>query len=151
MKNILTITTIFLSALLCGCVLKFEDVSAEPEYAPLLNSVYSLQTNMLIYGVDLPIDYKTGLDFYTIKPMSFGLRGREILSTATLENGTTLEVQRVERSINAPLLEDKKVQAVVSVAPYKTSVEMPVRIEMKYLQSTNYMNKLVRKNLQPGN
>ena len=130
------------SILLCGCMLKFEDVSREPEYTPLLNTSYSLSTNMLIYGVNLGPGYGDDINVYIIKPMSLRTTGPEIITEDILNSGTILEVKSVQRSINSVLLEGKKVEAVVTVKPYAKAVDVPIVIDLEYIQSTNYVSKL---------
>jgi len=131
-----------LFTLLCGCMLKFEDVSKEPEYTPLLNTSYSLRTNMLICGVNLEPGYGKDINIYIIDPMSLRTTGPEMITEDILKSGTILEVKSVQRSINSVLFEGKVVEAVVSVKPYAKAVEVPIVIDLKYLQSTNYMSKL---------
>jgi len=142
MKGISTFLAVCLFTLLCGCMLKYEDVSKEPEYTPLLNTCYSLRTDMLIYGVNLDPGYGKDIDIYEIVPMSMRTRGPEIIMEDTLNTGTILEVQSVKRSINSVLFEGKNIQAVVRVNPYAKSVNVPVVIDLKYIQSTNYVSKL---------
>ena len=141
MKNTLIIGAIFLSALLCGCALRFKDVSNEPEYAPLLNTRYSLKTDMLIYGVNLPPGYGSEIDIYKIRHISSKIRGREIVTEGFLTSGTVVEVQSVRESINH-LPGWPSVDAVVTVNPYKKMADVPIAIDLKYLQSTNYMSRL---------
>ncbi len=140
MKNI--IITILLSMLLCGCLLKFEDVSNEPEYSPLLNTRYALNTETYIYGVNLSPGYGDDINIYKIYPTEYGrITGPEILSEEILKSGTILEIQSIKRSINH-LPRCQSIDAVVSVTPYQKTENVPVAIALKYLQSTNYVSKL---------
>ena len=142
MKNTLIIGAIFLSALLCGCMLKFEDVSSEPEYAPLLNTRYSLSTNMLIQGVNMDIGYGKDIDVYIINPISMWVAGPEIITNDILKPGTVLEVKRVERSTSSIPFEGRRIIATVAVDPFKKTVRIPIEIDLEYLQSTNYVSRL---------
>jgi hypothetical protein len=126
---------------LCGCLtLKYEDVSKEAGYAPLVNTCYSLKTNMIINRIILPQWYGPNIDFYGIYPMWLRATGREIITEDILKQGTILKVQRVNRSTNHipgfPFTE-----AVVDVKPFVKAVDVPATINLGYL-STNYMNKL---------
>lgn len=139
MKRLLLV---FLSSCisLCGCKLKYEDISKDPEYASLLNTSYSLTANMLIYGVDLPPGYGRGIDIYTIKPKGIKITGREIITEEILEIGTVIVVQGVRRSTNHfPGFQSIDVEVEVSL--YEDSVIVPIVMDIKYLKSTKYMRK----------
>jgi hypothetical protein len=142
MKGVLTFFVACLFSLLCGCVLEYEDVSEEPEYSSLLNTCYSLNTEMRIYGVNLPPGYGKDINVYIINPMHLMWSGPELITKDTLKSGTILEVQSIRKSINSVLFEGKKVQAVVTVKPYTKAVNVPVVIDLEYIQSTNYVSKL---------
>jgi len=141
MKGLLTFLSVCLFALLCGCALRFKDVSNEPEYAPLLNTRYSSKTDMFIYGVNLPPGYGSEIDIYKIRPISSKIRGREIITEGFLTPGTIIEVQSIKKSINH-LLGWPSVDAVVTVNPYKKMADVPIAIDLRYLQSTNYVKRL---------
>ena len=142
MKNILIIGTVILSTLVCGCVLKYEDISNEPEYSPLLNNRYALKTEMYIFGINLPPGYGDDINLYVTYPVGLGkISGPEVLSEEILKVGTILEIQSIKRSINH-LPGYQEIDAVVTVNPYEKAVNVPVTIDLKYLQSTNYVNKL---------
>jgi hypothetical protein len=142
MKNILTIGTILLSTLLCGCILKYEDVSNEPEYSPLLKSRYALNTEMYIFGINLPPGYGDDINVYLAYPSNLGrISGPEVLSEEILKVGTILEIQSIKRSINH-LPGCQEIDAIVTVNPYEKAVDVPVKIDLEYLQSTNYVSKL---------
>lgn len=138
----------FLSLLLLvltGCVLKFEDVSQEPEYAPYINSSYSLNANMLIYGVNLPPGYGEDINVYTITPDIPGMTGPEIITKERLSSGTTLRIQSVRRSTNH-LPGGQDIDAIVEIQSYKKSGDVPVVIDLRYIQSTNYMRRVDQEN-----
>lgn len=141
-KTLFGVVFIF-SLLLCGCVIKYEDVSNEPEYAPLLDTRYSLSTDMLIYGVNLPPGYGKDINVYMIEPMSMKTSGPEIITEDILKAETVLEVKRIERSIASIPLEGKRIIATVKVEPFKKSVEVPIEIDLQYIQSTDYMQLVV--------
>jgi hypothetical protein len=142
MKNILIASSILLSSLLCGCVLKYENVSGEPEYSVLLNNRYALNTEMYILGINLPPGYGDDINLYVTYPVGLGkISGPEVLSEEILEAGTILEIQSIKSSINH-LPKCQEIDAVVTVTPYKKAVDVPITIDLKYLQSTNYVNKL---------
>lgn len=143
MKGISTFFIAFLFILFCGCVLKYEDVSEEPEYAPLLNTCYSLSTEMRIYGVNLPPGYGKDINIYIINPMHLMWSGPELIMEDTLKSGTILQVQSVRKSINSVLFEGKKSQAVVTIKPYTKAVNVPIVIDLEHIQSTNYMSKRI--------
>ncbi len=143
MKSLSAFLVSCIFALLCaGCVLNYEDVSKESEYEPIVNACYSLSTNMLISRVDMPLGYEMGSSIYMIKPLCIRSAGREMLTEDTLKPEATLDAKSIQRSINSVLLEGKKVQAVVEVNLYKKAVDVPIVIDLKYLQSTNYMRRV---------
>ena len=142
MKGISTFLVACLFALLCGCMLKYKDVSEESEYAPLLNTCYSLRTDMLIYGVNLGPGYGKDINIYDIKPMSLRTKGPEMITEDVLKPGTILEIQSIRKSTISVPFEGKKVEAVVTVKPYTKAVNVPVVIGLEYIQSTNYVSKL---------
>ncbi len=141
MKRALFVIVETMSVLLCGCALKFKDASNEPEYSPLLNTRYSLKTNMFIYGVNLPPGYGSDIDIYKMSPISSKIRGREIVTEGFLTSGTVVEVQSIRKSTNH-LPGWPSVDAVVTVNPYKKMAKVPIAIDLRHLQSTNYMNKM---------
>lgn len=130
------------SVFLCGCALNYEDVGNTPEYSPLLNSCYSLSTNMLISGVNLGPGYGKDIDVYCIKPTSMRVVGPEIITDDTLQPGTVLEIRRVERSTVSIPFEGRRIIATVKVEPFSKAVEVPVEMEIEYVQSTNYMERV---------
>lgn len=136
-KTLSRVTCIF-SIFFCGCMLKYEDVSKSPEYAPLLNTRYSLATNMLVYGVNLPPGYGKKIDIYMIDPVWPKVKGPEIISDEILKAGTILDVQGVRKSVNH-LPGYQSIQAFVNVSSFEKAVDVPVVINLKYIQSTNYM------------
>ena len=129
---------LLLILVLTGCVLKFEDVSQEPEYAPYIGSRYSLNTDMRISGVATP---GKDIDAYTIKPMSIRTSGPEIITEDVLKTGAVLEVQSIKRSINH-IPGYQSIYATVEVLSYEKEADVPVVIAFKYLQSTNYMRRV---------
>jgi len=126
---------------LTGCALKFEDVSEMPEYKNFINKKYSLITDMSVYGVNLPPEYKKKVNIYVINPIWPKIAGPEIITEDILKTKTVLKVQSIRRSINH-LPGYQSVDAIVEVGSYDKSVDAPVVIDLKYLQSTNYMQKL---------
>lgn len=128
--------------ILSSCALRYKDVSSDPKYAPLLNSRYSLQTEMNILGVNLPPGYGKDIDVYDICPKQKRRpHGPEIRSENVLEPGTVLEVQGVRRSINH-IPGDLSVEALVKLVPSKTATNVPITISLKDLQSTNYAKRM---------
>ncbi len=119
---------------LSNCALKYEDVSNKPEYAPLLNSRYSLQTEMYLYGVNLPPGYGKDINVYDVYPTR--LSGPEIISEKVLEPGTVLEVQGVQRSIYH-IPGDPSVEALVKIIAFEPATNVPITISLEDLQSTN--------------
>jgi len=144
MKPLSAFFAICIFALLCGCALRFKDVSNEPEYAPMLNTRYSPKTAMFIYGVNLPPGYGSEIDIYKIRPISSEIRGREIITEGFLTPETIIEVQSIKKSINH-LPGWPSVDAVVTVNPYKKMADVPIAIDLRYLLSTNYMRRLDKK------
>ncbi len=148
MRKILTITAvlpiiaIFLYGSLFGCVLRFKDVSEEPEYSPLLNTRYALKTEMYIFGVNLPPGYGDDINIYTMHPTDCGrISGPEILSEDTLGVGTILKIKSIIRSVNH-LPKCQEIDAIVSVNLFKKRARVPVRISLEYLQSPDCVYKL---------
>ena len=143
MKTKISIIFVFFSALLCGCMLRYKDVSNEPEYSPLLKTRYALITEAYIYGVNLQPGYGDGINVYHIYPASYGrIVGPEILSEEILKPGVVLEIQSINRSTTSIPFEGRRIEAVVSVNPYGKAVDVPVTIDLEYLQSTNYVKKM---------
>ncbi len=145
MKILLIIGTSFilLYGVLTECKVKFEDASNESEYYPLLNTRYTLSTEAYVYGVNLPPGYGDDINVYHIYPTSFGrITGPEILSEEILKPGVILEIQSINRSTISIPFEGRRIEAVVSVSAHEKEVDVPVTIDLKYLQSTNYVNKL---------
>lgn len=129
---------------LSGCVLKYEDVSNEPEYAPLLNTRYSLKTAMFIDGINLPPGYGKDINLYMVYPVASGkISGPEIITEDTLSPKVTVKVLGVRKSVNH-LPGYQEVDAIVEIKPYEKAADVPVVIDLKYIQSTNYMQKLDR-------
>ena len=133
--------SLLFTLILTGCVLKFEDVSQEPEYAPYIGSSYSLTTTMLIYGVNLPPGYGKDINEYVITPNLPGMTGPEIITKEYLKSGETLKIQRIRRSTNH-LPRNQEIEAIIKLQSYKKSVDVPVVIDLKYIQSTNYCEKV---------
>jgi hypothetical protein len=137
MKRLICLLSI-LSLGLTGCTLRYEDVSQEPEYAPYIGSRYSLNSDMRISGVATP---GKDIDAYTIKPMSIRTSGPEIITEDVLKSGNILTVQGIKRSINH-IPGYQSIYATVDVQSYEKEAAVPVVIALKYLQSTNDMQKL---------
>ena len=136
---------------LSNCALKYMDVSDKPEYASLLNSRYSLQAEMYLYGVNLPPGYGKDINVYDISPT--GLSGPEILSEEVLKPGTVLEVQSIRKSIHH-FPGDPSVEAVVKIFAFEPATNVPITISLKDLQSSNLAKRLNalpsgRKNEEP--
>lgn len=143
MKRVLIfIVVVYLSLISGGCVIKYEDVSKEPEYAPLINTRYSLSTSMLIQGINLPPGYGPEIDVYSITPISMRTEGPEIITTDVLKSEAVLKVKCVERSTISIPFEGIRIIATVEVEPFEKEVKIPVEVDLAYLQSTNYMQKL---------
>lgn len=140
MKHFSCLVSIFL-LVLSGCYLRYEDVSTEPKYAPLVGNFYSLQKDMLIYGLNLPPGYGEDINIYVIIPNGSGPDGPHVLSKNFLEAGAILEISSVRKSINH-LPGYQEIEAVVEVKAYKKEANVPVVIDLEYLQSTNYMHRL---------
>ena len=134
---------LLLVLLLTGCVLEFEDVSQELEYAPYIGRSYSLNTKMLIYGVNLPPGYGKDINEYVITPNIPGMTGPEIITKEYLKSGEMLKIQSIRRSTNH-LPGNQEVEAVVEIQSYKKSTDVPVVIDLSYIQSTNYMQRVER-------
>jgi len=143
MKSTSTLLTVCLSTLLCGCALNYENVSKESEYAQLPNTRFTLNTRMYISGVNLPPGYGKAIHIYIIDPMHPSWTGPEVITRDTLQAGTIVTIQSIRRSINDVFFEGKSIQAVVAVEPYNKTVNVPIVIDLKYINSTNnYMRKV---------
>ena len=127
---------------LCGCTIRYDDVSKNPEFAPLLNARFTVSTNMLLSGLSLGPGYGKDIDVYVIRPISIRVVGPEILTENILEPGTILTIKSIEKSTVSIPFEGRRIMATVSVLPHKKGVEAPVEIELEYLQSTNYVKQL---------
>ena len=134
---------LLLVLLLTGCVLEFEDVSQELEYAPYIGRSYSLNTKMLIYGVNLPPGYGEDVNVYIITPDVPGMTGPEIITKEHLKSGENLTIQSIRRSTNH-LPRSQDIDAIVEIQSYKKSTDVPVVIDLSYIQSTNYMQRVDR-------
>ena len=142
MKALSIFLYVSLAALLSGCVLKYEDVSDDSQYEPLVNNRYVLSTNMFIYGVNLPPGYGVDINQYFILPSHPPqVSGREYISKEVLGKGVTLKVQGIKRSINH-LPGFQEIDAIIEVKPYKKTSDVPVVIDLRYIQSTNYMRRV---------
>jgi hypothetical protein len=140
--KILAITSICITALLCGCALKYEDVSNQAGYSDLIKKQYSLRSDMFILGINLPPGYGDDINIYAIRPIEYGrIKGLEILSEEILQSGTILEVQNIKKSINN-LPGYQIIDAVVTVTPNENKVDVPITIPLKHLQSTDWMEEL---------
>ena len=124
---------------LSNCALKYMDVSDKPEYASLLNSRYSLLTEMTIFGVNLPPGYGKDINVYDIWPTR--LSGPEILSEEVLKPGTVLEVQSIRKSINH-FPGDPSVEALVKIVAFEPSTNVPITISLEDLQSSNLAKRI---------
>jgi len=124
-----------------GCLLRYKDVSSEPEYNFLLGTRYTLVTNMLIYGVNLPPGYGKEINVYIITPDIAGMTGPEIIVKDHLHLGTILKIQSVRKSVNH-LPGWQSIEAIVLEDSYTKNKDIPVVIDLKYIQSTNYMRRL---------
>ena len=140
MKKTSIIFAVCFFTFISGCVLKFEDVSER--YSTWINMRFSLKTEMYISGVNLPPGYGKDINIYTIQPTLPTWSGPELITRDTLKPGTFLKVVGIRRSINSVLLEGKKIEAVVEVEPYEKDVNVPVVIELKYLNAFNYTTRL---------
>ena len=130
---------ILMTGMLSSCALKYTDVSGKPEYASLLNSRYSLLTEMTIFGVNLPPGY--GKEIHIYKIYSTSLNGPEILSEEVLKPGTVLEVQSIRKSINH-FPGDPSVEALVKIFAFEPATNVPITISLEDLQSSNLAKRL---------
>ncbi|MFA5629784.1 MAG: hypothetical protein WC958_06045 [Dehalococcoidales bacterium] len=137
------LTTLFLIPfILTGCILKYEDVSNEPEYKQLLNTRYSLKTRMVISGINLPPGYGKDINIYVVYPLVSGrITGPKIISEEILHSSTIIEVLGVRKSVNH-IPGYQSIDAIITVYPYEKATNVPVVIDLRYLQSTNYVQKL---------
>jgi hypothetical protein len=133
-------SSFILGMFLSGCVLRYENVSNDSKYKPLLKTCYSLKTEMLINGVNLPPGYGKDINIYSVNPIWPKVVGREIITEDLLDLETTLEIQNIRRSINH-LPGYQSIQAIVQVAPFTKSVDVPIVIDMEYIRSDIYMKR----------
>lgn len=124
---------------LSNCALKYKDVSDKPEYASLLNSRYSLQAEMYLYGVNLPPGYGKDINVYDIYPIR--LSGPEILSEEVLKPGTVLEIQGIRKSIHH-FPGDPSVEAVVKIFAFEPATNVPIAISLEDLQSSSLARRI---------
>lgn len=97
---------------------------------------------MLISGVNLGPGYGKNIDVYYIRPISMRVVGPEIIADDTLKPGTVLEIKHIERSTVYIPLEGRRIIATVKVESFNKAVEVPINIDMEYIQSTNYMERV---------
>lgn len=127
---------------LTGCVMKYRDVSTEPEYATLINTCYWTLTDMYIDGVNLPPGYGKDIGLYTVYPVASGKAvGPQNITENTLRPKTKIKVLGVRRSVNH-IPGYGEVEAIVDVSPFRKQAEVPIVISLRHLRSTNYMQKL---------
>lgn len=137
------VAVVVLITMLSQCKLIYKDVSNQPDYAPLLHSRYTAKNEMYIFGVNLPPGYGDDINIYSVRPTERGrISGPEILSEDLLQSGTILEILSIKKSVNHLLPMNRSIKAVVSVTSFKKKAQVPIVIDLKYLQSTNYVNKL---------
>ncbi len=142
MKVVSTVLLACLLFLFCAGCIRFEDVSAEAEYSPLIDTRYSLSTNMLIYGVNLDRGYGKNISVYMIDPMSMRTVGPEIITEDILKMETVLELKSIERSTIHIPFEGRRIIATVTVDIFAKTEDVPIVIDLKHIQSTNYMQRL---------
>ncbi len=138
------------ASLLVGCVcslivghlaetpLRFEDVSQTDEYYPFIGRRYILATNMLVYGVCLPPGYKETIQAYFMTPDTPGPWGREVLSKDRVKAGSTMEILRVQRSVQHILGVSPTVEAVVRLSDFTKDTDIPVTVNWHYIICSNY-------------
>ena len=149
-KGLLVFFVVCLILLLYGCLLKYEDISKNSEYASFLNTCYSLKKDMFIYGINLDRGYGKDIHIYEILPMNMRTKGPEIIIEDILRSGTILEVQSIRQSVNNVLFTGKVIEAVVKATPYLKSANVPIVINLKYIQSSNYTSKIGLRGESPG-
>ena len=138
MKTLLIIFTVCFSVLTSGCKLEYKDVSDLPEYKSLLNSSFSLKTEMYISGINLPPGYGKEINIYSINP-NRNWDGPELITRDPLKTGTILKIQSLRR---CNTLWVRTVQAVVVVDLFKKIVNVPIVIDLEYINSTDLMTRL---------
>ncbi len=150
MKVLSTSLFACLVVLLCGgCMLKFEDVSKEPEYMPLLNTRYSLSTSMLVQGINMDLGYGENIHHYSIKPFNMRGSGPEHITNITFHAGHKIEVLGIQRSTIPVLFVGKITRAILS-SDFELKPQAPLVVDLEYLQSTNYMRRLKSKGSSKG-
>ena len=96
---------------------------------------------MYISGINLPPGYGKDINIYSIHSIDPTWDGPELINRDTLRPGTILKILSIRRSTNFAIFNDKKVEAIVSVEPYKKTVNVPVVINLNFINSNNYMSK----------
>ena len=127
--------------LLTGCLLRYEDVSDEPEYAPLIGTCHVLKTNMLVQGVNMDAGYGDSIHHYSVKPFNMRTGGPEIITNITFRAGQKVKVSGVQRSTMPVLFSGKKTRAILR-SDVRLKPKAPLVVELKYLLSTNYFEKV---------
>ncbi len=125
---------------LTGCLLRYEDVSDEPEYAPLIGSFHELKTNMLIQGVNMDRGYGDRIHHYTVKPFDRRSGGPQIRANITFHAGRKVKVSSVQKSTMPVLFSGKKIRVILR-SDIKLKPKAPLVVDLKYLLSTNYFEK----------
>jgi hypothetical protein len=126
---------------LSGCgLLRYEDVSHEPEFKSLLGRTYVVKAPMLIQGKNMD-EYYNAIHIYYIIPINQRSGGPENLSTDLLEIGTEFTLKAVKRSINRPLFSSKEVYVLLE-SNLKLKTGIPVATELKYINNSNYFDQV---------
>ncbi len=112
----------------CGIPATYTDVSNHPDFEWLVGRRFRLVEAMNISGVNLPPGYGEEIDVYFIDPTNLNWSGPELITRNTLEAGTVLTVQSVVECCFGTTRE-----AVVASDPYVIAVDVPIRIDLKYL------------------
>ena len=121
--------------LLCGCgaTAKYQDVSSEPTYQPLIGRQLRATSELLLHGVTLDRNYAKHVDLCSVTPRP-GIGGPEIVWSRKLPSGTIFRVVGVRRCTNCRLRE--RVQLMVQSESTAACGQSPAEIDYQALGSS---------------
>ena len=112
----------------------FEDVSHDPQYSMHVGTEYRTTSDMTVYRVSMDLNYGPSPSIYKIvQPPGFD--GPEVISTARLPEGSTVEVPTIQRCRNCYLDTEPRMHATVRVTSTKQFDDLEVRADLRLLSA----------------
>jgi hypothetical protein len=118
-------------------MLKFEDVSQEPEYKVLLDKTYISTADLRVYGINTDFNYGKDVHIYMVNVFTARISGREIIETVQLAPGKIFRIIGVKRSTSRPLFSPKVIHVVLE-ADLGLQKGVPLVVELKHLRNSQY-------------